>query len=238
MRAMSSASTAQLADGVADVVVDLDDTLWPYPPVATGIAKALAAFLDEQAPRAAQAYRPEELAAALTAPRGTRATSPVYQRWMTAAGLRQALADAGEEPDLAAGALSATDTARQRVVPYPDSAPAIARLRTRYRVSALTDGSSDVEQIGVAGWFDDVFRSADLGASKPDPRVYRNVCERLQVPASAVLHVGDDLAKDVEGALAAGMRAVWVNRTDPAAVAPPGAVVVGDMAALADLLGV
>lgn len=235
---MSSASTLRLSHDVADVVVDLDDTLWPYQPVATGIAAALGAFLDEHAPRTAKTYSAEDLAAALTAPRSTRTTSPIFQRWMTSAGLHGALASAGEDASLAAGALSATAAARQRVVPFPDAEPAIERLRTRYRVSALTDGSSDVVQIGVTSWFDDVFRSAELGASKPDPRVYVQVCERLRVPTSAVLHVGDDLVKDVEGALAAGLHAAWVNRLDVDAVVPPEAVVVRDMAALADLLGV
>ncbi|MFI1036060.1 HAD family hydrolase [Streptomyces sp. NPDC020951] len=43
-----------------------------------------------------------------------------------------------------------------------------------------------------------------LGFAKPDPQAVLTVAALHGVPASEVLHVGDDFACDVQGALAAG----------------------------------
>ncbi|WP_027006929.1 HAD family hydrolase [Conexibacter woesei] len=222
---------------VQAVTVDLDDTIWPYAPIAMHIAETLKAFLAEAGPRAAEAFDPTALSAALTAPRETRQASSDVQRWLTPDGLRAELAACGHDPDLAGPALQATDDARQHVVPFPEAESALGRIGERYRILALTEGASDVERIGVAGWFDGVITSRDVGVSKPDPRIFRAACTALDLPPSSVLHAGNDLAKDVHGALAAGMQAAWVRR-DPEGTEPPGVLVVADLSELASALGV
>jgi HAD superfamily hydrolase (TIGR01509 family) len=52
-----------------------------------------------------------------------------------------------------------------------------------------------------------VSASCDVGASKPDPRIFRAACESLGNDAADVLHVGDLIPLDVEGALSAGLDA-------------------------------
>jgi 2-haloalkanoic acid dehalogenase type II len=54
--------------------------------------------------------------------------------------------------------------------------------------------------------------SEDVGAYKPDPRVFRAALERLGLEPHEVLHVGDSEVDDVKGAKAAGLRVAWVNR--------------------------
>jgi putative hydrolase of the HAD superfamily len=61
-----------------------------------------------------------------------------------------------------------------------------------------------LEQLGLAGRFDAVVTSAEAGAPKPDPRIFRLALERLGVRPERALHVGDSEA-DEEGARAAGM---------------------------------
>jgi putative hydrolase of the HAD superfamily len=50
-----------------------------------------------------------------------------------------------------------------------------------------------------------VVTSAEAGAAKPDPRVFRLALERLRARAERTVHVGDSAA-DEEGAAAAGLR--------------------------------
>ncbi len=51
--------------------------------------------------------------------------------------------------------------------------------------------------------------STTAGVAKPDPAIFRLALESLGVPASGtVLHVGDSLRSDVDGALAAGLQPV------------------------------
>jgi putative hydrolase of the HAD superfamily len=60
-----------------------------------------------------------------------------------------------------------------------------------------------------------VVDSAMAGVAKPDPAIFALALEALGVPASPnVLHVGDSLRSDVDGALAAGLRPVHLD--------PPG----------------
>src|SRR5690606_32074083 len=55
--------------------------------------------------------------------------------------------------------------------------------------------------------------SSVLGVMKPDPRIFRAALDKVGVaPAHAVM-VGDSLAHDVNGALAAGMRGVLLVRS-------------------------
>jgi putative hydrolase of the HAD superfamily len=47
---------------------------------------------------------------------------------------------------------------------------------------------------------------------KPDPRIFEILLERAGLAAHEVAHVGDDAEADVEGARAAGVLPVWLNR--------------------------
>jgi FMN hydrolase / 5-amino-6-(5-phospho-D-ribitylamino)uracil phosphatase len=219
---------------VRAITLDLDDTLWPYAPVAVRIAQELGAFLAAVAPGTAARYDEHALVRALTAPRQSRLVSPVYARWMEADGLRQELSAADEEPSLAEEAITVTDDARQRVVLFPDAEPALARLSARYRIVAVTDGASDIARIGIGRWFDGVVTSRAIGVPKPDPRIFLAACEFLDLPPSDVLHAGDDIDKDVDGALKAGLQAAWVHRgADDGANPRAGALSVPDLMALA-----
>jgi len=62
-----------------------------------------------------------------------------------------------------------------------------------------------LERIGAASLFSAIATSADAGAAKPDPAVFRLGLERLGVEPGRALHVGDE-PEDEEGARAAGMR--------------------------------
>jgi len=53
-----------------------------------------------------------------------------------------------------------------------------------------------------------VVDSGLVGAEKPDPRIFAAALEAAASPAGRAVHVGDSVWFDVEGALAAGVRAV------------------------------
>jgi putative hydrolase of the HAD superfamily len=80
----------------------------------------------------------------------------------------------------------------------------------------------DLERFGVAERLDAALFSSEVGRRKPDPLIFRQALERLDVAAGAALFVGDTLATDVAGAAALGMRtcqALWF-RVDDDDVAP------------------
>jgi putative hydrolase of the HAD superfamily len=60
-------------------------------------------------------------------------------------------------------------------------------------------------QLGLTAMIDEVVTSAEAGAPKPDPAVFRLALERLGVAPERAVHVGD-AAADGEGSRAAGLR--------------------------------
>jgi putative hydrolase of the HAD superfamily len=60
--------------------------------------------------------------------------------------------------------------------------------------------------------------SEEVGANKPDPRIFETAASRAGVPLDGAWMIGDDLGADIAGAAAVGVRSVWVRRhvTSPA----------------------
>jgi putative hydrolase of the HAD superfamily len=61
-----------------------------------------------------------------------------------------------------------------------------------------------LERAGLGSFLDVVVSSAEIGAKKPDPRVFRAALERLGITPERALHIGDGEGDRV-GALAAGL---------------------------------
>jgi putative hydrolase of the HAD superfamily len=84
-----------------------------------------------------------------------------------------------------------------------------------------------LERTHLRGLVDAVVISAELGAAKPDPAIFRAALERLGATAAEALHVGDSVEHDVAGARAAGLEAVLVARNG--AEVPDGMRVVASL---------
>lgn len=87
-----------------------------------------------------------------------------------------------------------------------------ASLRPRYRTAILSNsfvGAREREQrlYGFEGMCDVVVYSHEEGCMKPDPRLYRIVCERLRVEPEQAVFV-DDRPECAEGARAVGLTAI------------------------------
>ena len=63
-------------------------------------------------------------------------------------------------------------------------------------------------------YFDEVVSSAVVGYRKPDPVIFDLACERLGVGAAHVAHIGDRPDADGDGASAAGIRPIIIDRRD------------------------
>jgi putative hydrolase of the HAD superfamily len=96
----------------------------------------------------------------------------------------------------------------------------VRALLPPYRVSILSNADRTLRDrlengLGIAGLFDDIVCSAEVGWAKPEPEIYALACRRLGVGADACVFV-DDYAANVAAAEAAGMQAVLyrVDRGD------------------------
>jgi putative hydrolase of the HAD superfamily len=92
-----------------------------------------------------------------------------------------------------------------------------AHMRDSYTLGLITNGASCLqrEKLAKAGldeYFDAVVVSAEFGDGKPDPSIFMHAYSLLGSDSEHTVMIGDSIARDVDGALAVGVGAIWVNR--------------------------
>jgi putative hydrolase of the HAD superfamily len=223
---------------IAAICLDLDDTLWAVGPAIERAERVLLGWLGQHCPRVTEAHdldgmRRQRLRVAEEFPAMRHDLS--FLRHET---LRRQVTAAGYSPAAADEAFAVFYAARNEVEPFADVVPALARLRSRYRLLSLSNGNADLAAIGLAGFFEHSVTARAAGAAKPDRRIFSSLLAQARLQPGEVMLVGDDPHADIEGARGAGLHATWINRFGrdwPGELAPP-ACVVRDLAELAALL--
>jgi FMN phosphatase YigB (HAD superfamily) len=95
-----------------------------------------------------------------------------------------------------------------------------------------------LRHVGLADHLDSVTFSGQIGWCKPSQRIFQAATAALGAPPEATVMVGDSVSDDVEGARAAGMRAVLLRRpgTDLGPPLGPSVESIGQLSAIALLL--
>ncbi len=100
---------------------------------------------------------------------------------------------------------------------YEDVRPALEALSRRGLLLAVVSNWDSqlpglLEGLGLASNFRVVSVSAIEKIGKPEPEIFLRTCAKLGVSAAEALHVGDSLIEDYEGARAAGLSALLLDR--------------------------
>jgi FMN hydrolase / 5-amino-6-(5-phospho-D-ribitylamino)uracil phosphatase len=209
--------TAQAIDwpNIDVLSFDLDDTLWPNPPVIQSANHAMLNKLHELVPRTKQLLPSTQL-------------KQWHQQFFNSVvgidfDLNQkrlkAIANylsAIDEPDpdnmIAGQVFDAFFRARQCVKLYDDVLLALEQLSKRFRLVSLTNGNADMNQINGHHFFESHYTAAQFAVAKPDPRIYRKLLTAVNCPAARLAHIGDSLTMDVEPAQKIGINGIWLDR--------------------------
>jgi putative hydrolase of the HAD superfamily len=102
-------------------------------------------------------------------------------------------------------------------LPFEHVSGALVDLRRRsYRLGVITNWDPSarplLEAHGLAGFFEQVLVSCEVGVEKPDPRIFTIAAERAGVAPGECLYIGDNYYVDTVGARQAGMECLIVNR--------------------------
>jgi 2-haloacid dehalogenase len=124
---------------------------------------------------------------------------------------------------LSEAALDELNQAWHRLDAWPDVAPGLLRLRTRFLIAPVSNGNVSI--MVALGRRNGLVWDAVLGADwardyKPNPRVYQVACEAFDLAPSACMLVAAH-EWDLTGAAAAGLRTAFVYR--PNESGPTGA---------------
>jgi HAD superfamily hydrolase (TIGR01549 family) len=207
------------------VLFDLDDTLFDHRGCArealTAVRESQSCFqsLPFEALERAHAEFLEELHEEVMLGRVPVDTARIerFRRLLESAGV-------SDEGEIAAGlATLYRNTYRNRRRAVAGAAALMAAVKRHGRIGIVSNNVLDEQQeklqvCGLGRFVDELVVSGEVGVSKPDPMIFRTALDRLGVTAEGTVMVGDSWIADVEGARAAGIRAVWFN---PLGIAPP-----------------
>lgn len=184
------------------VVFDLFGTLVTYPPGALHV-RAMAERLGipfETLHREWRKLRPQRDAGEVDACTALRICC-------------KSLATEHADAELEAAAAEATVFLRRVLKARDGAIETLRTLRERgQKIGLISDANLETSivwpETTMAPFFDAIVFSCLEHRRKPDPRLYRAACERLDVAASDCLYVGNGDGDELAGALSAGMRAL------------------------------
>lgn len=90
-------------------------------------------------------------------------------------------------------------------------------LKPGHQLGIVTNNRTAEQQeklrhLGMSPLVDGLITSEDVGVLKPAPAIYEVALQRLGASPAHTVMVGDNWLADVVGALAVGIRPVWLNR--------------------------
>ncbi len=129
----------------------------------------------------------------------------------------------------------------QKFVLFDDVLETLAEIRGRgLKLGLITNASLEMlhifRELRLDQQIDFVATSEEARAEKPDRRIFELALAKAGIGAEATLHVGDQYAMDIVGALSVGMRAVLIDRygADPDATYRPRITSLGELAPFLD----
>ncbi len=118
----------------------------------------------------------------------------------------------------------------------------IGELRERgYYLGIITNGMTKtqrarLEQLGLDHYFDRMIASEEANSEKPNPEIFHYALDFADCRPEEALMIGDAWDKDIEGAIAVGMKAIWFKRRDHKMADVKRAGIAGSVAELRNIL--
>ncbi|MCL1473526.1 HAD-IA family hydrolase [Argonema antarcticum] len=103
---------------------------------------------------------------------------------------------------------------------YPDVLPALEYWRKQgIELGIVSNFDSRIysvlSDLHLAKFFTSITISTEVGAAKPESEIFVKGLHKHDCLAEAAWHIGDSFKEDYQGAKAAGLRAIWLKRSEP-----------------------
>lgn len=102
---------------------------------------------------------------------------------------------------------------------YPDVRPFLEKWQQRgIELGVLSNFDSRLysvlDALDLRQFFTSITISTQVGAAKPQPLIFATALDKYKCPAKLAWHIGDSFKEDYQGAKAAGLRAILLQRSD------------------------
>lgn len=120
---------------------------------------------------------------------------------------------------------------------------AYQQVMDHYPVGILTNGFAETQRkkFKKFDFYDSaehVVISEDVGALKPDPKVFKHATELADVDPDDILYVGDSFTSDIEGGSNFGWNTAWFTRNGDSEKHKKADIIFSDFSTLTELLDV
>ena len=192
---------------------DLDDTLWHTAPVIKKAQTKIKQHILEEFQQFNPETLDEEFMESLVLVREEHPQSHHTLTEMRRLSFVKMLDKYGYDTNLSHALIEKFLHFRHEVTLYPDVEECLHFLQGKYKVASLTNGNANVMRLEIGKYFDVHLSSEEVGVKKPDRMMFHQVSRSLEIPHQRILHVGDNPVDDVQGAVDAGLQAIWINRS-------------------------
>ena len=197
---------------VQAISFDLDDTLWDCAPAIANAERALFEWHTRVTPKIASEHTPSTLQEYRNEFRENNPSLKGCVTAMRVAGLKDLFQRFGYPENLAEEAFSVFYNARSQVELYTGAQDMLKALAASHRLAAITNGNADLQSIGISMYFERIYAANLTLLEKPAPDMFNRCLLEMDIPSSALLHIGDNPVTDIFGAQAVGAQTVWFNQ--------------------------
>ena len=101
----------------------------------------------------------------------------------------------------------------------PDAVDMVKYLAEKYPLTIVSNGFIEVQyekirRSGLAEYFSNVVLSEEVGAQKPNPKIFYYALQKNNLTADEVIMLGDGYSSDIQGAINAGIDQIWYQREE------------------------
>ena len=191
------------------ILMDIDDTIFDFQPGNRNAVNQLMAELGLSSPAVYDEYEAINSACWRALERGE-----MTQEILHVERFRRFLATKNRPDDPARVADRFAELLGQQAIPLPNALETLRAIAAQREVILLTNGITVIQKrrlacSGIGAWVHGVVISQEVGASKPDPRIFEIALDGLK-PEEALM-IGDGIQSDVLGANRAGVDMCWYN---------------------------
>ncbi|MFC1953394.1 HAD family hydrolase [Chloroflexota bacterium] len=202
-------------DGIKAVAFDGDGTLWDFEKVMRHSLHFVFRELEQFDPLAASLLDIDKMIAIRNRVASELKGKITNLEEIRLEAFKQTLADIDRPDNALASHLNQVYLQRRfkDIELFEDVLPALETLKKKYSLGLISNGNSYPERCGLNGVFSFVIFSQNYGFEKPDPRLFHIALEKVGCSTRQLLMVGDSLQNNVIGAMEAGIKGIWLNRT-------------------------
>jgi len=202
-------------DSVRLITFDLDDTLWPLKATLMAAEQKQYDWLCEHAERITAELSMHDVLERrkffLQAHPELRGDVTQMRKQSLHDLFRSYDYDEAQSTDMVHSVYEVFYLARSQVSLFDGTEECLVSLRQKYKIAALTNGNADLKIAGIAHLFDDARFATRETPAKPDPAMFHECANCLDVEPQNILHVGDSIETDISGAQRAGALSAWFN---------------------------